>query len=145
MSNKKIGIIFLALAVLIIAGFGVWKLTDSDSVEAPATQTSVETSSQANSESIEVTSEPAFTPEEVAQHNVATDCWTIIDSKVYDITSYISRHPGGNEILAACGTDGTTLFNQRTTSGGERVGSGTPHSRSAADQLATFYIGIVIN
>lgn len=35
----------------------------------------------------------------------------IIDDTVYDLTAWVSRHPGGAErITALCGTDGTAAF-----------------------------------
>lgn len=83
--------------------------------------------------------------ETVAQHKTANDCWTIISGKVYNITDYVPNHPGGNEILRACGVDGTSLFTQRTTSEGEKVGSGTPHSSSATSQLSRFLVGPLAN
>lgn len=62
--------------------------------------------------------------------------------KLYDLTDYVIRHPGGNEILRACGTDATSLFNSRQSADGrERVGSGAPHSQAAAEQLARLKIG----
>ena len=81
---------------------------------------------------------------EVAKHNRPDDCWTIISGTVYDITKFISQHPGGAEILRACGNEATSLFQQRTTSSGEKVGSGTPHSSSAAEQLKQFELGPLV-
>ena len=47
-----------------------------------------------------------YTREEVARHNTATDCWTIVDGFVYDVTSFARRHPGGAEKIAKmCGAD----------------------------------------
>ena len=62
-----------------------------------------------------------YTAAQVAERNSAEDCWTIINGKVYDLTSYIPRHPGGDDILLACGTDGTSLFEDRTTNDGRRI------------------------
>lgn len=45
-------------------------------------------------------------------HSKKSDCWTVIDGKVYDITNYVKSHPGGNVILRAAGKDGTALFNK---------------------------------
>lgn len=36
-----------------------------------------------------------FTPNQVATHNSAKSLWLIINGKVYDVTSYHKRHPGG--------------------------------------------------
>lgn len=55
-----------------------------------------------------------FSMKEVNNHSVEEDCWTIIDGSVYDLTSFISRHPGGpNMILRLCGTDGSEKFNEQ--------------------------------
>ncbi|KAF2069366.1 hypothetical protein CYY_009310 [Polysphondylium violaceum] len=49
-----------------------------------------------------------FSLEEIAQHNTLESCWMIISNKVYDITDYISHHPGGkNALLRFAGKDGT--------------------------------------
>lgn len=84
-----------------------------------------------------------YTLSEVAQHASRNDCWAIISGDVYDLTKFINRHPGGDEILWACGTDATTLFNSRQTQDGQSVGSGTPHSQAAVEQLAKLKIGTV--
>lgn len=52
-----------------------------------------------------------YTEAKVATHNDAESCWTIINGNVYDLTSFVSRHPGGERnILKICGTDGTEAF-----------------------------------
>jgi cytochrome b involved in lipid metabolism len=53
-----------------------------------------------------------FTVEEVSKHNSKeTGIWTIIDGKVYDISEWIPKHPGGViPIMRIAGKDGTDLF-----------------------------------
>lgn len=47
-----------------------------------------------------------FTAEEVATHNSANDCWTIVDGFVYDVTTFASRHPAGSSaIKEMCGVN----------------------------------------
>ena len=47
----------------------------------------------------------------VAEHASTTDCWTIVDGKVYDVTEWIGEHPGGTEVIRAmCGIDSTAAF-----------------------------------
>jgi cytochrome b involved in lipid metabolism len=49
---------------------------------------------------------------QVATHNSRSSCWTVISGNVYDLTSWIPMHPGGEQnILQLCGIDGTTKFN----------------------------------
>ena len=73
------------------------------------------------------TATPAgYTMEQVRANNTATKCWSVIDSKVYDLTNWINSHPGGSgAIISLCGTDGTAAFR------GQHGGSGSPASRLA--------------
>ena len=48
----------------------------------------------------------------MALHSSTDDAWIAINYKVYDITNYISRHPGGSVIKDGIGKDATTLFNK---------------------------------
>jgi len=53
-----------------------------------------------------------YTMAQVRANNTARSCWTAIDGVVYDLTRWISNHPGGSgAILFLCGTDGTNAFN----------------------------------
>jgi cytochrome b involved in lipid metabolism/uncharacterized membrane protein len=54
---------------------------------------------------------------EIKKHNSKTDCWSIVNGKVYNLTSYVQKHPGGNAVIAnICGKDGTSSFtNQHNT------------------------------
>jgi len=50
----------------------------------------------------------------VASHNSRASCWSIINGSVYDLTSWIPKHPGGEQaILGLCGTDGSAKFNRK--------------------------------
>lgn len=53
------------------------------------------------------------TPEQLAQHNTPDDCWVALKSNVYNVTLYLSYHPGGEEeLMRAAGQDATDLFNE---------------------------------
>ena len=47
---------------------------------------------------------------EVKKHNKKNDAWTIINNKIYNISSWIPKHPGGDIIMQAVGKDATQLF-----------------------------------
>ena len=131
MRNKST-IIFSVIVLLLLGaiGGGIWvTLNNRQAQPLPDNQTS----DQAKT----------YTLSEVARHASKDDCWAIISGDVYDLTEFINRHPGGDEILRACGTDATTLFNSRQTQDGQWVGSGTPHSQAAMEQLAKLKIGTV--
>jgi hypothetical protein len=52
-----------------------------------------------------------YTMAQVRANNTARSCWTAIDNFVYDLTRWITSHPGGSgAILFLCGTDGTNAF-----------------------------------
>ena len=72
---------------------------------------------------------------EVAKHNSAGDCWMIINNKVYNMTSYLSIHPGGpGTITPYCGKEATAAFD---TKGGR----GNSHSSYADSLLAAYFVG----
>lgn len=74
-----------------------------------------------------------FTWEEVAKHNTETDCWVTVHDKVYDITSWMDRHPGGKEILRlAAGRNISEAFE-----------SYHPFTNKAHEVLAKYEIGAV--
>lgn len=71
-----------------------------------------------------------YTLEEIQDHNLSKDTWLIIHDKVYDITSFLEEHPGGEEVLLEqAGSDATESF--------EDVG----HSTDAREMLAQYYLG----
>ena len=56
---------------------------------------------------------------EIKTHNLKSDCWSIVNANVYNLTSYVKSHPGGASVIAnICGKDGSKAFvNQHNTQG----------------------------
>lgn len=76
---------------------------------------------------------------ELIKHNSAQSCWLLISGKIYDVTTFLGQHPGGEQtILQTCGTDATVAYNTKD-------GRGRPHSASANAMLAAYYIGDLVN
>ncbi|GMH39558.1 hypothetical protein BSKO_07456 [Bryopsis sp. KO-2023] len=73
-------------------------------------------------------SKSVFTFAEVSKHNQADDCWMVVSGKVYDVTKFVPRHPGGNMIYVNAGKDATNLFDSY-------------HPPGAREVLKKFYIG----
>jgi cytochrome b involved in lipid metabolism len=72
-----------------------------------------------------------FTMEEVKKHKTKKDAWIVIKNKVYDITKWIPKHPGGEAIMKGVGKDATELFMNNPA-----------HSPSIlVDILPKYYIG----
>lgn len=69
----------------------------------------------------------------VAQHSTSRDCYLVIKKKVYDVSSYITIHPGGrSSITSRCGKEVTTIF-------------ASIHSNFAWDLLNKYYIGPLVS
>ncbi|NXX84250.1 FADS2 desaturase, partial [Urocolius indicus] len=52
-----------------------------------------------------------YTWEEIQKHNLRTDQWLVIERKVYNITKWANRHPGGHRVISHCaGEDATDAF-----------------------------------
>ncbi|KAF2129109.1 hypothetical protein P153DRAFT_341620 [Dothidotthia symphoricarpi CBS 119687] len=48
---------------------------------------------------------------EVAKHNTPESCWVVLYGAVYDVTDFLSEHPGGSKIiLQLAGTDATEEY-----------------------------------
>jgi nitrate reductase (NAD(P)H) len=68
--------------------------------------------------------------DEIKRHVTLNDCWIVIKNKVYDITPFLNKHPGGFRILLSnAGTNCTVLFSN--------------HSSRAKTMLAEYHIGFV--
>ncbi len=73
-----------------------------------------------------------ITLEEVATHNTSSDCWTVVESKVLNLTDYLAKHPGGSAVLSRiCGSDGTNAFL------GQHSGQQTPMAQLEALVIGT--------
>ncbi len=75
-----------------------------------------------------------YTLGEVAQHRTAADCWMIIEGRVYDVTSYVPKHPKKYPLQDVCGQDVSEGWKTK----GEKQ---KPHSRKAHAFLEKMLIG----
>lgn len=127
---KHVFPISLVVAIVLITGVYFLQTGTHTSSSTTVVPVVVSTETQAT------TSTPiasGYSSAEVSTHTDATSCWTSIDGRVYDVTSWISEHPGGSAaILSLCGRDGSAAFNAQH--GGQR---------RPASELAQFYIGVL--
>jgi cytochrome b involved in lipid metabolism len=101
------------------------QVNEDTSAEATGTN---EVAAESEDPSTAVTAE--FTLTAVATHNTKADCWSAINGKVYDLTDWIAKHPGGaGNIIKICGKDGSSAFSGQHGS-----------NNSAQAQLAEFYL-----
>ncbi|XP_032892054.1 fatty acid 2-hydroxylase [Amblyraja radiata] len=73
-----------------------------------------------------------FSMAEVEQHASAESCWIVHENRVYDVSAFIPRHPGGQQMLV-----------QRAGRDVSRDMEGPPHrhSTNARRWLQQYYIG----
>lgn len=113
MTNKSITIIVAALLIVGI-GYFVYDKKQEDLNPTPATSASSESVNSSASSTSEETSLPpsnGIALTEVEAHHTRETCWVAISGSVYDLTSWIPKHPGGEQaILQLCGTNGTAKF-----------------------------------
>lgn len=126
-----LGVLFLGGGFLLFSN----KTTPSTSQSLPTPQNSPTINSVTESPAPTSADSKTYTLEEVAMHGSEKDCWMAIDDKVYNVTEFIPKHPGGKAIIGGCGKDATTLFNERPTN------NKGPHPAQARAQLEKLYIG----
>lgn len=114
MQSKSLAII---IAVVLVAGIGggvyyqKQKSITPPLDEAPVTSAGSETTNPGVAPGEPTGSASAYTLVQVAEHNSKTSCWATISGFVYDLTSWVPNHPGGEQaILSLCGQDGTAKF-----------------------------------
>lgn len=76
--------------------------------------------------------------QEVAKHNSTQDCWIIVSSNVFNVSSYLFAHPGGAEtIIPYCGGEATNAFATKDKSNAK------DHTSSAYSLLNNYLIGTI--
>ena len=124
------GILVILVSLLAITATVLAGHSGAQSVWA----TNTETASTISTERTAITKETSTTISmtEVAQHSAADDCWSVVNGNVYDLTQWISEHPGGSgSIESMCGVDATTAFNN------QHNGQGEPEAKLASFQIGT--------
>jgi cytochrome b involved in lipid metabolism len=117
MTNQRL-LLTVILSLIFVAGF-IGVIIKS---EAQPSRAVVDTEKNVNG---------SYTLDDISQHNSQTSCWAAINQKVYDLTTWIPQHPGGEKaILSLCGTDATAKF------AAQHGGMSGPN-----EQLANFEIG----
>jgi cytochrome b involved in lipid metabolism len=100
---KKGLMVVLAVAVVAVLAIIVFSQGGSDDYSDTEGD---EVNSQNENQVEENPAEPAgVTLEQLSLHDLKTDCWISYDGKVYDITSWLPRHPGSSAAIEPyCGT-----------------------------------------
>lgn len=117
-SNKQI-FVLATLVIVAIAAITVIVLNSQNTQQnqgeistssTSVVSTNISTNTVSNTTSAENTETPdapeaTFTRAQLATHNRSSDCYIAYKGIVYNITSFVSQHPGGFAIVTACGTE----------------------------------------
>lgn len=116
---RKILLILALPLALTLTGCGSDKSTEEAQTPAPVVK--------------KIDPNTPYQASEVGNHATPEDCWSLINSKVYNLTDWIGQHPGGpTPIQGICGRDGSAMFNMQ-----HNVMQGP------ASMLQEFQIGII--
>jgi cytochrome b involved in lipid metabolism len=100
--KKIIWIVIIIILIVLGVFFFNRSASRSDEKVLNTNQSATTTQLQASS---------TLTLADISSHSSKDSCWSTIEGKVYDLTSFISKHPGGADaILSICGKDGSELF-----------------------------------
>ncbi len=98
------------------------------SAESDTSKTDGAADQDAPADAADASSGEQFTLEEVAQNNTAESCWAVVDGSVYDLTTWISEHPGGSRVIERlCGTDATATFSNQHSGNSKAAGELDDH------------------
>ena len=115
---KKIIIGVVVVVILAVVGYVYFEKQSSDAPAPVYTDNAGQGVDNAPVPGIADGSVPAkptqtdtYTLSEVAAHATKSDCYSAIRGSVYNLTSWISQHPGGAKAIEGlCDKDGTDAF-----------------------------------
>ncbi|KAG6531228.1 hypothetical protein ZIOFF_005018 [Zingiber officinale] len=82
----------------------------------------------------------SYSAAEISLHTTKQSCWLSIGGKVYDVTTFMEEHPGGEDVmLHASGASVAPFSSGDATQAFEEVG----HSSSAISSMKNYLIGTV--
>lgn len=114
--KNKTNIILIILLVVLAGSFLFIKNSKKmdNKYEKYSDTYSADDSKKVSDVSSKTESANTYSLAEVSKHNNEQSCWTAVNGNVYDVTSWIGQHPGGERaILSLCGKDGTSAFTNK--------------------------------
>ena len=123
---RKSAIFILIFTAIVLAGFYSYRANKASQsvssatkstatkVPAPVTKTSPDLETKtppAAAATVPASADGKMIMSDVASHNTRNDCYLVVSKKVYDVSGYISNHPGGQgKIISKCGQEVTGIF-----------------------------------
>ena len=107
-------------------------VTSASAPQATAVQGSAPSPSSTETPLPSATADGGYSAADVARHATPSDCWIVVNGRVYDVTRYLAQHPGGAATITPwCGKESTVAYETED-------GVGTHSSR--ADRLLESYV-----
>ena len=108
---KKSGKLVWSKGVAVKASAKPSATTTASASATPSVTATAKASATPSASAEQSHSAGAYTMAKVKAADSAAKCWSVISGDVYDLTKWISAHPGGEgAIKSLCGTDGTQEF-----------------------------------
>ena len=105
--DKRNKIFISTVAIVVLMALVVFSMGNNTT---PSTDTQNTNGSKVNTTTLNQTgsiNSVKISSTELAKHNKENDCWVVYKGQVYDLTSWLPRHPGSaGAILPYCGTQG---------------------------------------
>jgi hypothetical protein len=98
MKNNSIKILGLIVAIGILVAAGIFLKWQVDKNAPVPEQAKV------------VPSDSKISLAQLQQNKTSQSCWVGVQKKVYDLTKYEIKHPGGKELFNGCGKEIDSLF-----------------------------------
>jgi Cytochrome b5-like Heme/Steroid binding domain len=96
LSKKNIIILTISLTLMIILGM-LYFWYQGQGAPIPEVDKKVPTSGK-------------ITKSQLQANKNRTSCWSAIKGQVYNLTDYVSKHPGGAELFNGCGKEIDNMF-----------------------------------
>ena len=95
---------------------------------------------------------PSYTREQVSCHKRSDDLWIIVDGEVYNVSSWLRRHPGGPDVLRHYGGEDASVSPDFFSDGVSRepawlqlaFQSFHNNQKLVRSRLAQFHIGHIV-
>jgi len=107
----KMHSVILLIATLVFIGGGIY-IVSSGRLVNDVQPSDFEVTTQTDQGVTEtINTDGLFSMDVVSAHAEEGDCWSVVHGAVYDLTSWVSRHPGGSDhIIEMCGIDASSIY-----------------------------------
>ncbi|RWW28716.1 hypothetical protein GW17_00006798, partial [Ensete ventricosum] len=82
-----------------------------------------------------------YSPSEISLHTSKKDCWVSIHGKVYDVTTFLEDHPGGEDVILHA--SGALLLLHLPGGDATQAFDDVGHSSTAISMMEGYVIGTV--